>query len=403
MKRNILVYFKNIEDDRPKWTVVGDRPESNIIKSEFDELKFKSKTIKTTVVVPAEGFSCYEIDVKTNSRKKALQAARFLLEDKLLTQAEDLFFAYDRKTNSRSRVWVCSKELIASWLKHLARLELAADRLIPETIFLEPETADYALWLAKNRTLLHDGLNFVTLNKKNIAKVLDSLHVDSEKAELPVTCKVHNLNGNPSLQLTSNSNIEYSVKDYPDSHDFIKILADRFSNINNFNLLQGEFVKQSRFSEKLKPWRLVASLILTLGLLHLFSLGYQTSKLKEQRDFLQEQINKIYLNTFPKESVPSEPYKAMQARLNDLEPFGANAKGYIATMLSDMRGLVGTALRVENISFSGEKARVTLKSEKISELESAVNKINKTKYIAKIVSVAEKSSGSEGILEIKRQ
>ncbi len=402
MQETILAYFQGIDDEAPQWSLVDDS-EAPVIKTSLDELRFKTNQHRVCVVIPAAGFSCFEINIKTKNNKKLLQAAKYLLEDRILDATDDVFFTIDKRNSSDIRVWLCKTELIQSWINHLANLGLEVERIIPDVLLMEPENSTHELWLMEGKAVLHDGLNFAFLDSSNIDILLDSIVVqaDSEQ-DLPI-CETYVFADDLLAHIENREDIDFRFNNYLVNSSPLEILHERVDRNRDFNLLQGKYSKPSYIMEKLRPWRLTAVLLLTLGVLHIFSLLYDLHYLQQRADYLHNQMQQVYVNTFPSELKPDKPYEQIQEKVKNLKQVNNKTRNYISQILSDMSGFVSKDITVNNVLFTdyGSRIKVKIEADNISLIESIVNKVDKDRYLAKVLSASERKTGSEGLLEIE--
>ncbi len=120
----ILANFGGLEDINPEWLVLsGFNPK---VRTGLDELKSRATDNLIYALIPGDGFSCYQLDIRIKNHKKILQAARFALVDKVLDNFDDLFLAIDHKKGAK--VWVAQSVMLEKWLEHINNLDLCKER-----------------------------------------------------------------------------------------------------------------------------------------------------------------------------------------------------------------------------------------------------------------------------------
>ena len=238
--------------------------------------------------------STSEISIPTRNRRKLLQALPFAMEERLTEDVDDFhFIPIDWKPGRSTIVAVVSKQRVDEWRERFAAagmrlFGMAADyQLLP----LHPQTemcvADHG-----------DG-RISLLRSNNVGATMDEESLElwwssSENESVSVAVNDSQL-GRRLLQLGGGD-----IKEWAIGNDFIQWLGQRKGGAPLFNLLPRDETERRR--EHAIPGLRAALVILAVAALARLGVdGYELYLLEMENRRLTEEINTLFLQTFPGE------------------------------------------------------------------------------------------------------
>src|SRR5690348_17309722 len=107
---------------------------------------------KLVVLAPGEDVAVHHADIPSRNPQKVLQAAPFMLEDKLAEDVDKLHFAAGPHLGAGHLIAVVSHDRMRDWVHSLAERGLTATQLTPDMLALPtPDQADCAAVLDAGR------------------------------------------------------------------------------------------------------------------------------------------------------------------------------------------------------------------------------------------------------------
>lgn len=250
------------------------------------------------VLLPSLQISLHALKLPSNNRKQQIQAIPFALENDLISDVEDYFFAMSHQRNEDGTlpVAVIKRDYLEHCLAELKRAGLSPNVMLPDVLALAVEKNSYSVFVEDNVALVRTGeLSGFAVDAGNLETIL------SEHGSR------HQIN---------------KVENDQSSNDFyvLEQAAQRCLSKPPINLLQGEFrVKKSR---EVTPWYLSLKtsivLFVVLILVCLLTKGARYASLASVVHTQHREITQLYRNTFPGTSLPADPKAAMSERLAQL-------------------------------------------------------------------------------------
>ena len=295
--------------------------------SDLSELHNLSDSFqRLTAIIPGEMVSLYELHLPIRSRKQALQALPYALEDQLAAPINDVeFILLDWKSNAVSTVAVIAKNLWQSFLQDLETHHIFVDELVPDFSVL-PLEQDAAALIFKQS---NDGRLLIRQRKGEIETGLvlgeDELPfwLDEFDAQgLKLICNDESIFTQLSQENNLNATIEYNDK--LNSGDLsVCVTHAEFSDRGKFLLYSENQSKKT--VEKVKPWLIASAILVVLSLLCFTGANtYQGYLLAQHNQKLDEKIAEVFQNNFPQVQRIVDAKLQFQRELDELK---GNAKG----------------------------------------------------------------------------
>lgn len=299
---------------------------------------------EVTVVLPGERVLYLQAQVPGKNIQKVQQAIPYVLEDSIIDDVEDLYFAIKQSldtSNNQYDVSVVNKDYFESVIKQLENAGIFADSMI----------ADYFL-VEEGSTLFFDGerVLYNSTETKFSSPVDSTIQLDSSKFDEGEKLKL------VTCSESENSALKYLLKNIDadiescEQHPLLCLLKTRPTN--TINLLQGHYKKKKDWSQAGKTWYPVAALFLIWFVIQGGVFTYDYFDLSKKNKLLNTEITKIYKQTFPKSRRIIDAKAQMKQKLSEIRKRRGQSGSSFSEMLSNSasvfsktKGLVIKSLR----------------------------------------------------------
>ena len=272
---------------------------------------------KVVVFIPNEDVLLTSITIPSKNKKQLLQAVPYALEERLADDIDALHFAVYRENNDTpTNIAVINHQRMEHWLTILREHNIHPHYIL-SSLFALPYKID----------------SWTLINKKNISHLRQGKWSGfSCDQNLLATFLAE------ELDKSSPKSIYYSgeVSDYPD--ELSELERHTLSNGNEanhddivdaleLNLLTGFSRGDSALLNiNWKPWRPVVALVGLLGAIWIGMLAWKNHQLDNQLTYLENEIESVYKQTFPKSRIQNAPVQ-MKQRLTVLQKGKGSSSG----------------------------------------------------------------------------
>ena len=257
------------------------------------------------MLVPATSVLTLTVDIPIRGGSRLLAALPFALEENLAEDVEKMHFAAGtRRESGRVPVAVVSHLQMSEWLEQLADAGISAAQIVTESHGLARIPGTMSLLVAKDQILFNDGGDneFAMQGVKPrdvlaVAGVLgdtsDSSVSDPDDAPAPRHLLVY-CEPEDEQRFTDDWNslrqelASVDINLLPDG--ILPRLAVTVAAGQGINLLQGRYGEKTGFATVFQPWRYVAMLLLTLGLVGLGGKAVDYYRLVQEEAALKAQF-----------------------------------------------------------------------------------------------------------------
>jgi general secretion pathway protein L len=286
------------------------------------------------VLLPGQQVSMHALKLPGKQAKQQLQAIPFALENDLLGDVGDYFFAVAAKRHADKTlaVAVIRRDYVAACLSQLREVGIEPSVILPDFLLLPYETGAYSVYVENDVALVRTGeCAGFAVDAENLEKFL------SEQGE---QLKCQHLNQPTFLGQV----VKAGVVKPP------------------INLLQGEFRAKKRVG--VTPWYASkTTLIVLIALLVFITVLGQAAHYVTLSHVVRAQhqrIAQIYKQAFPGEAVPADPKSSMSDRLAALQTGGGNdqALNLIAKLANVLQAY--PSLKPQSIDYNSGELTVVL-------------------------------------------
>ena len=309
-----LVIRLNADPDAPVgWIAVDDNgtrvsaPVTGPLAEAANDVRDRS----VIVLVPSASVLTTTADLPVKRGPRLLAALPFALEEHLADDVETLHFAAGaRGENGLLRVAVVSHANMQAWLDRLEEAGITPVRIIPENHGLARIPGTLSVLVAEDQVMFNDGADneFVLQG----VKPSDALAVagalgdpGNEEAEgsghLLVYCEPADEERFTHDWIALRHELaSVDINLLPDG--VLPRLAVTVASGRGINLLQGKYGRKTEVSALLRPWRIAAVLLVSLGIIGLAGKGVDYYRLSQEETELKAQFAEIYREMRPQDT-----------------------------------------------------------------------------------------------------
>ncbi len=344
-----------------------------------------------TIIIPGEDVLFLTAEVPGKNRQRIQQAVPYVLEDSVIDDVDELYFAISNVNDNRQyNVSVINKNYFESVVKQLESAGVYADVMI----------ADYLL-LGGGDTLIYDGTR-VLCNRTNMKSALN--------LEAYITATINNATDpeeNEIIKLiycNNESEDESGLEKLISKGDYNKEICNASYQLcliknssveNSINLLQGFYKKKKNWTQTGKTWLPVAALFLVWVSIQGGLFVFDYIGLSKQNKILNDEITKIYKSTFPKSQRIIDAKVQMQQQLTSLKKRRGQSGRSFTEMLSNSASVFAKSqgLKIKSLRYYDGRINLELQISSLQALDKLKDQLNKEKGYK--VEIQNASSGKE--------
>lgn len=381
MTETLFIRLGSKAQDTIHWLILGGASgdEAEVIGSgelkgaeELSELTSKAQQRQVRVLVPGCDVLLKSLNVPAKSSRAIRLAAPYMLEDSLAEEVEQLFFAYaefskDIQENNCFTAIVAHKQM-KQWLTWLAEADIETPMMLPDVLampLMEHGWSAISVGDADQEQIIvrqHHWQGF-TLDVDVWKVQWQAFQNDINNSELEQEDCPHK-----SVHIEAYSNLTHSeqlnITQMPEELPLALMAKNYGKNLNNFNLLQGQYkIKESR-SQAGQQWLWVAGVAVFALLLSLGSKTAQLWQLQAEQESVKQDIITNYKKAFPK--TKRVRVSTIKSQLNrELALLGgvSDRQGFLA-MLAKVQPAFAkvSALKPESLKFDGKRQELRIQA-----------------------------------------
>jgi len=342
-----------------------DAPASILVRTApLEEILQQALGRRLILLVPASEVRLTQVDVPSRQPSKALQAAPFILEDRIAEDVEALHFALGpRQAAGHYPVALTAQSNMENWLAPLRAAGLMPDAVIPETLCLPPPAGDAYYVLAEpDQVIVRNGAySGYCCASEDLPFYLQT---DGE-AMAPATLRVLMSADVP----TDFSTLDHAVELRAGYSDPLEALIRHYRPEQAINLLQGRYSRRESLARLWRPWRLTAALALAVFLTAVMANGIWAWRL-DRAAWAQDAANtQRFRQAFPDEPTSLALSLALQQKESQLSGGGKHS-GLLQLLQQIALGLKVTGgLKVSDLQFRDDALFADLTGTDLQALE----------------------------------
>lgn len=328
---------------------------------------------KLVVLAPGEDVAVHHADIPSRNPQKVLQAAPFMLEDKLAEDADSLHFAAGPRLDDGYLIAVVSHDRMRGWMDSLAKAGLTATQLTPDMLALPaPDQGDCTAVLDAGRVLARfaDGSGF-SADLELAGHLLARRFAKTDETALAPRLQLYAADGadadalSAALQQGGVGVTRAALND-----GSLPLLAAQLRGQHALDLLQGEFQTHSGLEEHWRTWRMSASLLVACLVLGVALQVTDYMRLHRQATALDAQVSGILSQLLPGSNIsPGTEKDRVRQLLAQLQggDSGGSLLGLLDTLGGSLSGMQG--VQVMAMNYQSGTLQVQLQAGDISALD----------------------------------
>ncbi|MEW6353103.1 MAG: type II secretion system protein GspL [Pseudomonadota bacterium] len=324
---------------------------------------------RVIVFAPGGDVLLTRVAIPSQNRARIAQALPFVLEEQLACDVEDLHFAVGRRNADKQiNAAVVARTRMERWLGALREAGIQPDVLTPETLGV-PLTPDAwtVLILPERGALVRNGAQSgLAADLISLELMLTSLLGAAESAK-PARIQILHY-GSDAPRLSGELGVEVIGKAV--TEEPLLLLARGFDEQDAVNLMQGDYSRREQLGKLWRPWRAAAALLGAWLILQGGMTAHEIYRLSRENQALQQQIQRVYLQTFPESRKVVNPRVQMQRQLDALRGAGQGDQGFLELLARSGAPFKDTPnLDLRTVSYKDGQLNVDLEIKDLQALD----------------------------------
>jgi len=338
---------------------------------QLSELSSEAAQRQVQIFVPGCDVLLKRMQVPAKSNRAMRLAVPYMLEDSLAEEVEQLFFAYadlanDSDNNNCFTAIVAHKQM-QQWLSWLDDADIETKSILPDVLAMPiNENGWSAIALdgsAQQQVIVRQGLWQGFALDASAWQLQCQAFAQQQDAD-----EVDEIEQQASIDIQAYSPLAYSeklaVRAMPEELPLALMAQNQSSNLNRFNLLQGQYkIKESR-SHASQQWLWVAGVAVFALLLSLGNKSAQLWQLNSELENVKEDIVASYQKAFPK--TKRVRVSTIKSQLNrELALLGgvSDHQGFLAMLAKVQPAFAKVpALKPESLKFDGKRQELRIQA-----------------------------------------
>lgn len=331
------------------WAMGADQhPSITLAHGKLDELAAVSRGKKIIVLIDAHYTTLDSVNIPSKNRNKQRQAIPFAMEDHLAEDIEETHFAIGKtENNSDIPVIAIQRKLLQDTLQLFSQYEIQIDAISADSIAMPGSQQQWCILLDEDSALIRTGPHQAhCCDRDNTALIVEALLKQSANPPESILfyCREGDDNG---IAMLNNIDIEIEQRNY--KNHALEIFAQNVRQINDFNLLQGEFTaKRKTGFGWLQPWKSVAAIT---GIWIILQLGYaalETRQLENKNLAISKQIEQQFKRAMPEARNTSNMQKRVERKLGELKTgTGGKSKDGFLQILDKASPIISSSKKID--------------------------------------------------------
>ncbi len=381
-----LVRVSKLNPETLSW-VVTDEQGKVIQQSQqgsVEELAKCSSGRSITALVPGTQVLLTQVKLPRISKKRALKALPFAIEDELADDVENLHFALSSHAyNGIYPVAVVGHDVMSKWFDLFEENGLRIDKMIPDYLSLPYDATFWTVVIEDQTALVRTGPleGFVT-DVSNLVPMLER-KLDELEEHLPQHIYIKDYVGVEDIDIKSivGRGVEVVVDKRTD--ELLTYIASNMQEEFDINLLQGKYQVRYADQKNQRIWAITAGL---MGLWLLVMLGGNITQyvfFSKQDASLEKQVTELYKVVFPQAKNVVSPKVRVKRELERLKEVtvGNPFLQIIAATAPVFKK--HSSLSVRGLEYQNEQATIEVDIDDFQTLEMISNAIAKQGFIVK--------------------
>ncbi len=401
MRMKLFIRFNPSSQDEADWLRMDEpaRRDLTVHRDPLPAIAAAAAGCRVILLVPGAEVLLTSAAVPGGNRQKIASAVPYALEEQLASDVDNLHFALgERRDDGRISAAVVVKTQLDAWLERLRQAGIEPDAVAPDILALPWSSGTWTVLMDGDRALVRTArqTGFVA-DSDNLATLLRLALNEAGEARPERIRIIQSMAAAPSYNL--DVTVDTEVADEP----ALTILCRGYDEPGAINLLQGTYSRREQLGRLWRPWWPVAALLTVFLLIQGGMTVAEYMRLNSERQALAQQIEQVYLKTFPDARKVVNARAQMEERLKELRGGGADEAGFMGLLADIGPSLKETpSVEVQRISYNEGKIDLALFIGDLQGLDKFKQRLTAQHGLTvDIQSAASRDGRVEALLQIK--
>lgn len=404
MSEFLLIHYKPGHSSNLQYWAMGADQHASITlgHGNLHELKNLARGKKVSILIDAHYTSLASVTVPSKNRNKQMQAVPFAMEDSLAEDIDDTYFALGKSQDDQVPVIAIQRKLLEQTLATFQQQQIHVESLTADSVAIPGSEYQWCVLLDEDSALIKTGHSQAhCCDRENLAVILQALLTQANTQPDGITYYYKADDTEAELMLEP---VDIKLDKQTYKNHALEIFVQNLKEIQDLNLLQGEFAPKRESNTWLKPWKSVAMLI---GLWLVFELTHATllaNQLEEKNLQLTRQIEKEFKRAIPEARKMKNMKRQVKLRLKELKTGdSANNDNGFLQILSKVSPVLKNheKLDIHAAVYKSNYIDLDLTAKKLQDIEQVRNQLNTIKGITTVLSTTVEKDGVKGRLRLE--
>ena len=370
------------------WVYEDDHNQLQMTKGSLSDAVISAADHFITIVMPGEDVLFLQAEVPGKNIQRVQQAVPYVLEDSVIDDVDDLYFAISKPNTAPDNQYdisVINSDYFESVIKQLETVGIYADVM----------TADY--FLNENNILLFDGERIV-FNSDKLKFSSDINGLKNISKDVLDGAKLVDCSGEKQGEGSFENKLKDFNLDVLNCNDASLVyLIKSCSNHPSVNLLQGTYKKKKDWSSTSKKWLPAAVLFLVWLIVQGGVFVFDYIDLNDKNKRLNLEITNIYKQSFPQSRRIIDAKAQMKQKLDELRKSKGKSGRSFTNMLSASARVFSTSkgLIIKSLRYYDGRINLEVQIASLQALDKLKEQLQKENGYQ--VEVQNASSGKETV------
>lgn len=323
MSEFLLIHYKPGHPSNLQYWAMGASQHASITlgHGNLDELKNIARGKKVSVLIDAHYTTLASVNVPSKNRNKQMQAIPFAMEDNLAEDIDDTFFAMGTSIDNKVPVIAIKRSLLEETLELFNQQQIHISEITADSVALPGGENQWCVLLDEDSALIKTGhAQAHCCDRDNLPLILQALIQQSESKPDSISY-YFKADDEPASSMLDSIDINKEIVIEPHTYQThaLEVFVQYLVDIQQLNLLQGEFTPKREGSNWLKPWKSVAILAGLWISLYLTNAAVLGNQLKQKNIQLSREIEKEFKRAIPDARKMTNMKNRVDRRLRELK------------------------------------------------------------------------------------
>lgn len=356
MTEQLVIRLGSDDNAAVHWLVWSSQEQEIIASGELsraDELSSLTERVSSRrliALIPGSACQTVWLNLPAKAARKAQQAIPFMLEDDLVGDISEHFFALGSRAGDQQAVAVVKRSRLQAWLDKINDAGFTCDKMLPDTLALPHESGRWSM-LKLGEELLVRQDSWLSIQGSTLW-LQDAIEFHAKHQPEPVA-----INNYSDLDLNhlANITVEQQPLELP-----MQVLAKGAISAS-FNLLQGEFKVKRNTNTHWHKWRIAAALAVIALTASVADKAITLHQLQSEKAALNEQIRAEFKRAFPETVRIVNVRSQMRQKMAALEQGGVSASVLaVLSQLSD--AFAQSQVKPQTIRFDSKRSELRMQA-----------------------------------------